>query len=31
VIAAAAVLLLWRWKVPEPLLILGATVIGLAI
>jgi chromate transporter len=29
VIAAAAALLLWRWKVPEPLLILAATAIGL--
>jgi chromate transporter len=28
-IAAAAVLLLWKWKVPEPFLILAATVIGL--
>jgi chromate transporter len=28
-IAAAAVLLLWKWKVPEPLLILAATIIGL--
>lgn len=30
-IAAAAVLLLWKWKIPEPLLILAATVIGLLI
>jgi chromate transporter len=28
-IAASAALLLWRWKVPEPLLILAATVVGL--
>lgn len=28
-IAAAAVVLLWRWKVPEPLLILAATGLGL--
>ena len=28
-IAAVAVLLLWRWKVPEPLVILAATVLGL--
>jgi chromate transporter len=28
-IAAGAVLVLWKWKLPEPLLILAATVIGL--
>jgi chromate transporter len=29
IIAAVAALVLWKWKVPEPLLILAATVIGL--
>ena len=28
-IAACAIVLLWKWKVPEPLLILAATLIGL--
>jgi chromate transporter len=31
VIALASVLLLWRWRVPEPLLIFAAAVIGLLI
>ncbi len=30
-IAAAVVVILWRWKVPEPVLILAATVLGLAL
>jgi chromate transporter len=30
IIGAAAVLLLWKWKVPEPIIILAATAIGLA-
>ncbi len=30
-IAVAAVLLLWRWRVPEPLLILAATLVGLVL
>jgi chromate transporter len=29
IIALVSVLVLWKWKVPEPLLILAATVIGL--
>jgi chromate transporter len=30
-IAVVSALVLWRWKVPEPLLILAATVVGLVL
>jgi chromate transporter len=31
IIGAAAVVLLWKWKVPEPVIILAAMAVGLAV
>jgi chromate transporter len=31
VLALLTLILLWRWKIPEPLIVLGAAAVGLVV